>query len=60
MDRLDRLGEPAEIAAVVAFLLSDESSFLSGQSIAVDGGATARCYRYEPDPGLLAEFRATP
>lgn len=58
MHPMDRLGEPAEIASVAAFLLSDESSFLSGQSIAVDGAATARCYRYEPDPGLLAEFGA--
>lgn len=53
---LERLGEPQEIAAVVNFLLSDESSFLSGQSIAVDGAATARCYRYEPDPELMATF----
>jgi NAD(P)-dependent dehydrogenase (short-subunit alcohol dehydrogenase family) len=53
---LERLGEPSEIASVVNFLLSDDSSFLSGQSIAVDGAATARCYRYEPDPELLATF----
>jgi NAD(P)-dependent dehydrogenase (short-subunit alcohol dehydrogenase family) len=53
---MDRLGEPFEVAAVVAFLLADESSFLSGQSIAVDGGATARCFRYPPDPDLLADF----
>jgi NAD(P)-dependent dehydrogenase (short-subunit alcohol dehydrogenase family) len=53
---LSRLGEPGEIASVVNFLLSDESSFLSGQSIAVDGGATARCYRYEPDAAMLAAF----
>jgi glucose 1-dehydrogenase len=58
MHPLDRLGEPSEIASVAAFLLSDESSFLSGQSIAVDGAATARCYRYEPDPTLVAEFAA--
>jgi len=58
MHPMDRLGEPSEIASVAAFLLSDESSFLSGQSIAVDGAATARCYRYEPSPSLLAEFAA--
>jgi NAD(P)-dependent dehydrogenase (short-subunit alcohol dehydrogenase family) len=58
MHPMNRLGEPAEIAAVAAFLLSDQSSFLSGQSIAVDGAATARCYRYEPDPQLMAEFNA--
>ena len=55
---LGRLGEPPEIAAVVYFLASDQSSFISGQSIAVDGAATARCYRYEPDPDLLATFAA--
>jgi NAD(P)-dependent dehydrogenase (short-subunit alcohol dehydrogenase family) len=55
---LERLGEPSEIASVVFFLLSDESSFISGQSIAVDGAATARCYRYEPDPELLSQFAA--
>jgi NAD(P)-dependent dehydrogenase (short-subunit alcohol dehydrogenase family) len=44
---LERLGEPHEIAEVTAFLLSDKASFITGQSIAVDGGATARCYRYD-------------
>jgi len=43
---LERLGEPSEIAAVAAFLLSDESSFVSGQVIGVDGGASARAFRF--------------
>ena len=34
-----RVGEPEDIAAVVAFLAADESSFVSGQTIQVNGGA---------------------
>lgn len=33
-----RLGLPEEVAKVVAFLLSDEASYVSGQTIAIDGG----------------------
>jgi len=51
---MERLGEPHEIADVAAFLLSSQSSFLSGQSIAVDGGATARCFRYDPSEEINA------
>ncbi|MGN6676192.1 MAG: SDR family NAD(P)-dependent oxidoreductase [Streptosporangiaceae bacterium] len=36
---LGRLAEPGEIAAVVAFLASDAASFLTGQTVAVNGGA---------------------
>ncbi len=41
---LNRIGETTEIASAVAYLLSDDSSFVSGQVLAVDGAATARCY----------------
>jgi 3-oxoacyl-[acyl-carrier protein] reductase len=33
-----RLGEPAEFAAMVAFLASDRASYTTGASIPVDGG----------------------
>ena len=39
---LGRWGEPEEIGKVVAFLATDDASFISGQAIVVDGGLTAR------------------
>jgi 3-oxoacyl-[acyl-carrier protein] reductase len=35
---MGRLGEPREFAAMVAFLASEQASYVTGQSIAVDGG----------------------
>jgi len=37
-----RLGEPAEIANAVAFLLSEKASFITGQLLSVDGGGAVR------------------
>jgi 3-oxoacyl-[acyl-carrier protein] reductase len=39
---LARMGEPADIANAVAFLVSDKSDYITGQVIVVDGGWTLR------------------
>jgi len=38
---MNRFGEPSEIAAAAAFLVSDDASFMTGQAMVVDGGFTA-------------------
>lgn len=39
---IKRMGKPEEIASAVAFLLSDDASFITGQILAVDGGFTLK------------------
>jgi NAD(P)-dependent dehydrogenase (short-subunit alcohol dehydrogenase family) len=38
---MGRLGEPAEIAAAIVWLLSDDASFLTGATVDADGGVAA-------------------
>jgi NAD(P)-dependent dehydrogenase (short-subunit alcohol dehydrogenase family) len=45
-----RLGVPDDIANAVTFLLSDESAFINGQVISVDGGLTM--HLGDPTPPL--------
>ncbi len=47
---LARVGQPQDIAGLVAFLLSDEAAWITGQCIAADGGNTLRG---APDLGTL-------
>lgn len=51
-----RIGTVGEIASTAAFLLGDESSYVTGESIAVDGGWTAAFGNPEPDPDLLERY----
>ena len=39
---IGRIGEPREVASVIAFLASDDASFMTGLSIPVDGGRSIR------------------
>lgn len=42
MHLLNRQGRPEEVASVAAFLASDDSSFMTGSDVLVDGGYTAK------------------
>ncbi len=42
LGRVARLGEPEDIAAAVAFLMSDDAAWITAQVISVDGGSTVR------------------
>jgi NAD(P)-dependent dehydrogenase (short-subunit alcohol dehydrogenase family) len=39
-----RIADPAEVANAVVFLFSDESSFMTGSQLVIDGGLTVKCY----------------
>jgi NAD(P)-dependent dehydrogenase (short-subunit alcohol dehydrogenase family) len=45
---LNRMGTPGEIAATAAFLLSTEASFITGQTLVVDGGLMILDYPSRP------------
>jgi NAD(P)-dependent dehydrogenase (short-subunit alcohol dehydrogenase family) len=53
MHPIKRSGEPADIANMALFLASDESTFVTGQHMLVDGGLTV--IRQPQGNGLFAE-----
>jgi 3-oxoacyl-[acyl-carrier protein] reductase len=50
---LGRPAEPAEIASVIAFLLSPLSSYVTGQTLVADGGLTAGAYPLRDEEALV-------
>lgn len=53
---LGRAGKPEEMAGVVAFLVSDDASYVTGSIIAADGGITA--HTGQPNAPLRQRLRA--
>ncbi|MEY2943366.1 MAG: hypothetical protein RLY97_1380, partial [Pseudomonadota bacterium] len=51
-----QLGQPEDIANLVAFLASDESSFITGAAIPIDGGVTAHQPSYADFQKLFAQM----
>jgi NAD(P)-dependent dehydrogenase (short-subunit alcohol dehydrogenase family) len=49
MTPLGRNGQPEDIAAAAAFLLSDDAAFITGQVLVVDGGWLTTRYRAQPE-----------
>ena len=46
---LERLGKPQDVAAAVAFLASDLSSYITGHTLVLDGGALAKPAFFDAD-----------
>lgn len=56
---LGRLGEPADVAAVVLFLLSDAAAYVTGTEVLVDGGVTPSVIATLPRPASVDSVGTT-
>ena len=50
------IGQPEQVAATAVFMLSDESSYISGVTLPVDGGAVAAAHIVRPNTPDIPEF----
>ena len=57
---LKRIAAPNEVAEVVAFLLSAKASYVSGQSLAVEGAWTSALGAIDLDPELASAYGLNP
>jgi 3-oxoacyl-[acyl-carrier protein] reductase len=57
---LQRMGQPADIAAAVAFAVSDDASYITGSSIVVDGGVLSQQRSPQIETFPVSGFPAIP
>src|SRR5919202_2701815 len=55
---LGRVGFPEEVAGAVAFFASDDASYITGQTLYVDGGVLAQLRPPQVDPPLPESVKA--
>ena len=56
---LGRVAEPAEVAALIAWLVSPEAGYLSGEDIVIDGAKSLTPYSSTQDTARLWRSRET-
>lgn len=52
---IPRAGQPDDVAAAAVYFASDESSFVTGQALAIDGGLSSGV-KLQPEPGAVQEL----